>query len=184
MKKFSIIFLMLCATINIFAQQMDKQEDDGSRIIISSAENLYSKFSTAAGFDLSTVIMPSGEQYWWLDLTLNEGKGQIDVGRVLLIKFDDGSVLELKNDKEIGPADYTYQVTKYGTNYYLHPRYPITVEQLDKLKTGNVTKVRVEHNIGYFDRDINTKKFNKRINKMYDEVISRMSISNDVRDGF
>ena len=174
----------MLGTLNLSAQQLDKQEEDGSRIIISSAANLYTKFTTAAGFNLSTTIMPSGTQFWWLDITLNEGKGQIEKGRLLLIKFDDDSVMELNNDKHIGAADYTYQVTKYGTNYYLHPCYPLTVEQLNKLRTANVVKVRIEHDTGHFDREINTKKFNKGINRMYDEIQMRMSVSNNVRDGF
>lgn len=184
MKKLLPLLCLILTCVGMNAQQIDKQEEDGTRIIISDRDNLYSKWSTGAGFDLSTGITPSGDQFWWLDITLSEGKGQIEENRVLLIKFDNDEVLELKNDKAIGPADYTYRVTTMGTTYYLHPRYPISEEQLNKLLNGTVTKVRIEHDAGHFDREINGKKFHKRINKMYDQIKKRMTVSNDVHDGF
>lgn len=184
MKKLIALIFCFCSFFVISAQQIDKQEEDGSRWIISSGENLYSTFSTGAGFDLRVNVFPNGDKLWSFCVTTNEGKGTIDSGRVILIKFDDGSVMELKNCNPIGPADYEYQVTKYGTNYYLNPHYPVTEEQLQKLLTGKVTKVRIEHDAGHFDRDINSKKFNKRINNLYKQVIGRLSVSNDVHDGF
>ncbi len=184
MKKFITLIFCFVTIFGAFAQQIDKQEEDGSRWIISGGENLYSTFSTGAGFDLRINVLPNGDKLWRFCVTTNEGKGTIDSGRVLLIKFEDGSVMELKNCNPIGPADYQYQVTKYGTNYYLNPHYPISEEQLQKLLTEKVTKVRIEHDAGHFDRDINSKKFNKRINNLYKQVVNRLSVSNDVHDGF
>lgn len=184
MKHLITLIFCFCNLLGAYAQQIDKQEEDGSRWIISSSENLYSTFSSGAGFDLRLNVLPNGEKLWRFCVTTNEGKGTIDSGRVILIKFDDDSVMELKNCKAIGPADYQYKASPYGTNYYLNPHYPITEEQLQKLLTSRVTKVRIEHDAGHFDRDINSKKFNKRINNLYTQVVNRLSISNDVHDGF
>ena len=184
MKKILVLIFCLCTLFAVSAQQIDKQEEDGSRWIISNGENLYSTWSTGAGFDLRLNVFPNGDKFWRFCVTTNEGKGTIEKGRVILIKFEDGSVMELKNCNEIGPADYQYQVTKYGTNYYLNPQYPITEEELHKLLTDKVTKVRIEHDAGHFDREINSKKFNKRINTLYKQVKDRLSVSNDVHDGF
>lgn len=82
--------------LGAFAQQIDKQEEDGSRLIVSGGENLYSTFSTGAGFDLRVNVLPDGEKLWRFCVTTNEGKGTIDSGRVILIKFEDGSVMELR----------------------------------------------------------------------------------------
>lgn len=48
MNKFLFLILGCLVHFCAFAQYADKQEDDGSRIIISDYETLYSKWNNAA----------------------------------------------------------------------------------------------------------------------------------------
>lgn len=102
-----LLFLAFISITSAYAQiNKDKVEEDGSRVILSDSKNLYRKMASAAGFYLAYVLDAQGNEEWSLEVKLNEGKYQIAVGRKLLIKSDDGSVMELQNSKEIGPADY------------------------------------------------------------------------------
>ena len=55
----------------------------------------------------------------------------MDEGSILLLNLGDGSTIELKSNY-IGPADYEYQVSSYGTTYFVYPIYEITEAQNSK----------------------------------------------------
>lgn len=186
MRKILVLLSIIACSINCFAQEvyMDKAELDGSRFIRSKAFNMYSAWMSAAGFCLIYQRTSSGSEFWSLEVTLNEGLHTIEVGRKMLIKTDSGDIFEFENNKYIGPADYEYSVTDLGTNYYLLPSYPITEEQIVKLCSSKVTKVRFETDSGTFDRDIKSKKFKKALSEMYESIVAAKSRKNTVYDGF
>ncbi len=186
MKKFLISAICIFASYSSFAQiSIDKVEEDGSRIIVSSEVNIYTEWTSAAAARVEYITIPQDDiEHYEIILTLNEGKMQFDEGRKLLLKFKDGSVMELSNTEAIGPADYEYQVTDYGTNYYTYPSYIVTEEQLKQISSGEVVKVRIENNIEYFDREIKKNKFSKAIQKSYEAILSRKQVKNDVYSDF
>ncbi len=186
MRKILFIFIVLFTYTATYAQKVsiDKMENDGSRVITSEASNLYRKLVSAAGFHLSYVLLSSGNEFWYIQLTLNEGKYTMDKGRKLLIKTDKDEIIELENYKVIGPADYEYNVTRYGTDYYIKPGYNISEEQIKQLCSSNVVKIRIETNIENIDREIKPKKFAKAIKEMYDAICKAKSQSKTVYDGF
>lgn len=186
MKKFIICAICLFASYSSFAQiHMDKVEEDGSRIIITSSKNIYKGWLNAAAVCLVYATLPEQEyETIELSLTLNEGKMQFDKGRKLLLKFNDGSIMELSNSEHIGPTDYTYAVTSEGTDYYTHPRYPITKEQITEIVRKEVVKIRIENNVGYFDREIKRNKFSDAIMTLYKAIYIRKQTNNNVYNNF
>lgn len=187
MKKIFLLLVFLMSSTFSFAQNVskDKTEEDGSRVILSLVQNLYSKWSTAAAFYLAYMRSANGSEEWSLEIILNEGKDTIDKGRKMLIKTEDGEMFVLENNKEIGPADYEFEVTRHGyTIYYLRPSYLLSEEQLRKLCSSNIIKIRIETDNSSFDRDINPKKFSKAINKMYQAINSAKSVENTIYDDF
>ena len=186
MKKFLICALCLLFAHNTFAQiHIDKVEEDGSRVIVSSSHNIYTGLTNAAAAALMYISLPEQDhEQFEISITLNEGKMQFDVGRKLLLKFSDDSVMELSNTKEIGIADYTYRVGNTGTDYYTNPTYLVSEEQLIKIISGEVVKIRIENNIEYFDRIIKKNKFSNAIKKSYDAIINKRQTKNDVYTNF
>lgn len=188
MKKYILFLILVLANVyNGFAQQnvsKDKMEEDGSRVILSKSYNLYTKLTSAAGYYLAYVKNASGSEEWSFEITLNEGKLTIERGRKLLIKTDNGNIMELENNKEIGRSDYDYNVSKYGTSYYISPSYIITEEQLNELLRSNIIKVRIETNGGSIDRDIKPKKFAKSLKEMYEAICTAKTKAHTIYDDF
>ena len=187
MKQYIILLVLVLASIsNVFAQKInkDKMEEDGSRVILSESYNLYTKWTSAAGFYLAYIKNSSDSEEWSFEITLNEGKLTMGRGRNLLIKTDKGDVFELENDKEIGPSDYDYNVSSSGTDYYVKPSYILSEKQIKELLDSNIIKIRIETNGGSIDRDIKPKKFTKALKEMYEAICLAKTKTNTVYDNF
>lgn len=192
MKK-QILFLLAVAasTLTVNAQKLsiDKVEDNGQRTLISKSYNLYTEFTTAAAFRLGCFIIPENGDFdttFVLMLTLNEGKLQIDQGRKLLFKFDDNSIMELSSLTKIGPADYTYNVTKYGTDYFVKPDYSVTEEQIEMMISKKAVKVRIEYDLDVIDREMSPKKnkLSKGLSEAYSTIKKALTVKKDVYSDF
>ena len=150
----------LLVSTNLFSQiQVDKVENDGSRIIITKNKNIYTEWTSAAAMSLAYIHTPSGEDIYQIALCLNEGKMQFEKGRKLLVKFKDNTMMELVNCERIGPADYHVDMTQLGPDYYTYPKYIVSVEDLQKIINGEVVKIRIENDLEFFDRIIKKNKF-------------------------
>lgn len=185
MKKFLLLAVCVISSTIAFAQiKADKVEEDGSRWIVTDNTNLYTGWTNAAAFNLSYSLKVNGEESYEITLCLNEGKMQFEEGRKLLIKFKDGSMMELKNNKKIGPADYKYQTSSSGTSYFTFPHYSVTEEEIQKIIDGEAIKIRVENDIEFFDRDIKKNKFSKGLKNAYEAIKAKKETKNDVYEGF
>lgn len=186
MRKFIITCLLAFLCIHNATAQInkDKMYNDGSRAILSESYNLYRKFTSAASWYLACIISKNGDEQYSLEVTLNEGKQQINKGRKLLLKSKDNKIIELVNSTKIGPADYTYNVTRYGTSYYVKPSYDISEEDIKKLLKADIIKIRIETDFGYIDKDIKATKFKENLEKMYNAIIEAKKKPNDIYDGF
>lgn len=185
MKKFLLLAVCVISSTIAFAQiKADKVEEDGSRWIVTDNTNLYTGWTNAAAFNLSYSLKVNGEESYEITLCLNEGKMQFEEGRKLLIKFKDGTMMELKNNKKIGPADYKYQTSRSGTSYFTFPHYSVTEEEIQKIIDGEAIKIRVENDIEFFDRDIKKNKFSKGLKNAYEAIKAKKETKNDVYEGF
>lgn len=185
MKKLLFLAVCLFSTTIAFSQiSADKVEEDGSRWIVTDNTNLYTGWSHAAAFNLSYSLKVNGEETYEITLCLNEGKMQFERGRKLLIKFKDGSMMELKNNQKIGPADYEYETSSFGTSYYTFPQYSITEEEIQKIIDGVAIKIRIENDVEFFDRDIKKNKFSKGMKTAYEAIKAKKGTKNDVYEGF
>lgn len=186
MVKRILLLVLLLFSVNLYSQSYDKTNND-LRIIVSDTETLYSRWLDAGTFHLSFAKSLTNEdiKIWTLHLTLYEGKMTIDENRLLLIKFEDGSVMELKNVKKIGEADYEYRITFNNTiEYYVEPSYDLSEKMLMDLCNKEVVKIRVENDLSYFDRKIDSRKFKRGINKLYKQIKEAIDKPNDIRENF
>ncbi len=158
MKKCALILFLVYSSLTVFAQTtkttivVDK-EQNGRRIILTKREFLYSDGDHHANFGLSC----SEDKYYRsfiLFIDFYEGKLQMEKGARLLLKFDDGSVIELRNQKKIGP--YDYEVTK-NVEYHVEAMYKITPQQIKEMMDKTLVKIRIEHSIGEIDREVQSK---------------------------
>lgn len=189
MKRILFIATLILCCLSINAKEKnyiynDNVQTDGSRVVSSIAQNIYSGWTEAASARIVAVVS-SGDAYpsYFLKICFNEGKFTMNAGSVLLLKLADGSTLELYSD-EIGPADYEYSVTKYGTNYYITPTYSITLEQMQRMIDNDVTKIRVQYSGGTFDRDIKKQKLSNLIKNAYPAIAKVLSEKKSVYDDF
>lgn len=186
MAKLLLLSFLLLFSNSLYSQVYDKTEDD-LRIVVSDTETLYSRLMDAGTFHLSFAKSLTNEdiKIWTLHMSLYEGKMTIDKDRLLLIKFKDGTIMELKNVAKIGKTDYEYRVTfSNRIEYYVEPSYELSEKDLLKLCKNDILKIRIENDMSYFDRKIDSWKFKKRINKMYNQIKGTLNSSNDVRKGF
>ncbi|MCD7713692.1 MAG: hypothetical protein LUI08_01985 [Prevotella sp.] len=163
---------------------MDKAEADGTRNIATSSATLYQSMFSAASFQLGCIAQDDGEIIYILYFTLDEGKMQIDKGRKLLIKLENDSIVELESATKIGPADYTFDVDRGVTSYYVKPLYIISEEDIENICKGNAKKIRIENNIGNIDREIKKNNFSTKLEKMYAVIKEALSEKKDVYSGF
>ncbi len=176
-----------CAVTYINAQKLlvDKVEDDGSRSIITKSKYLYNNFNDAALIQLGCFkFSERGEQYiqFYLYITLDDEIMQIDIGRKLLIKFSDGSIMELRNCREASPINY--HVTWFGTNCYLQPKYILTENQLREIISNDAIKLRIENNKGYIDKQVKKNRLSKLLGSMYKDIQKALSVQKDIYSDF
>lgn len=186
MKNYLFLIFFLFLSVKLYSQVYDKTNDD-IRIIVSDDKKLYTGLLDAGTFHLSlaTSLLNEDFKIWTFHVSLYEGKMTIDKGRLLLIKFKDGSTMELKNVTAIGPSDYEYRITSYNDiEYYVRPSYELSEKMLKEMLEKDVVKIRIENNISYFDRKISSLDFKRSINKLYKQILKSLNASNDVREGF
>lgn len=186
-KLLSLIFVFLCF-VSVNANDIkyianDNVDTEGWRTISSEFGNLYTNWTTAASSALTVTVSPTGDVTYFLKICFNEGKLTMDQGSALLLKLGDGSTIELKSNY-IGPSDYTYRVTKHGTNYYVYPVYEITPEQIQEIIDKDVIKMRVQWTGGIFDKDIKKNKLSKHLTKVYPAIQSALSQQRSIYDDF
>lgn len=129
---------------------------DGSRLITTDQEEFCGDHEIGMHY-----FFPVGSvtPLKYIDFTI-EDSGVMEKGRMLLIKFDDNSVMELKNlsDKR------SFNPFHSG----IQPSFIVSDEQLNKLCTKTVIKVRFEQHDGTLDYNIKKNKFSKILKKCRD----------------
>lgn len=88
----------------------------------------------------------------------------IEKGSKLLLKFNNDEILELYSSSDIGHV-WTGNAFAQIPVYFVD--YNVTLEQLNKIMTQNIVKLRAETFSDHIDGKVYGKKFTKTINKDY-----------------
>ncbi len=185
MRKLILIALLVLSSIGASAQKiiMDKVESDGSRHIQTEYKTIYSKMFTAGAISLYCLANESDTTFY-ISLMLNERKPEIDQGRKLLVKLDDGIILTLENIDKIGPLDYETRQVFNSVEYLVYPRYYVSLDDLMLMISKGVVKLRIETDLDNFDRDIIKAKMSDYLENSLSKIIEVLSIKKDIYSDF
>ena len=193
MKKLLLICTLVLSFANLgYAQGLfskiclDKYSVEDSVRVIQSCERIMCMKSYTIFYSLKCVKKDS--EVWRLELKVT-GKHamKISKGRKFLLKFQDGSIMELENIREIGAADYDYHTSNYGTTYSVYPSYPLSEDELKKIIDGGVVKVRLENNVETIDMELvkaRTKQVSRELNQLYTEIKKVAQVEKKITDDF
>ena len=144
MKKLFIILFAFCYSIVTNAQkvEVDKVESDGTRFIRTEYSTIYTKMFSGGAVALCCDYNPqSNDTTFYITLLLNEpNPPQIDKGRKLLIKLNDGVIITLENAKKIGPLDYETRKVYKTVEHIVYPMYQVSRLNLLRMINQNVEK--------------------------------------------
>lgn len=167
-KKFFILLFIFYYSFQINAQIQSDETANKIRTIKTQNKELYSKWSSSAGFSIiykCSIDFPKIENYT-LDIGFNEGMIFFNKGSEIWFKCENNEIIKLKAINEITP----YNIYNIGSNFYAHPHYEITIEQIKTIIDGNIQKIRFFTTEGYIDREINGNKFSINIEKLLKSI--------------
>lgn len=178
MKRIVFFFLLILSLSHAYAETSQKLFS-----CVSGIKELYSGMSNSAAFQIGTDVYPDSIQYC-LNLGLNEGQITMPKGAKLLIKYKTGEILELENSVPITASDISHIRNNVVDHYEIYPSYPITLEQLNKLASEEIEKIRIELTGGYIDRKV--KKVNKKVGTSLQSLIDYINQkkNSSIYDGF
>lgn len=213
--RYLIGILFLCLTLNVSAQKergnsrkekpvrikgakklkilLDRQESDGARLV----ETDNACFAHGGGlltekyeaFRLCYAQKGDIKIYELLFPMTRDYRLRFESGSKMLVKLDDGEVLELSITHEIDDLDNKSHVSSYGVYYTFNPSYIVTNEQLQKMIEKKVVKLRFAINMGdgYFDMDSADYSkwiFSEILSQCYDMIVDRLDVKNGFYDNF
>ncbi len=188
MKKQILSALLLCMFSVMSFAQIDKHELDDSRIIESERVShvfLVKGTMTDGSVSLAYIVNEEGHEFWLINLYLFYGVDYISKGRAFLLKTEDDETL-------IG-AVYSYydeiQPIGIGIGIGQPPHTTkvcclISKENLDTILAKQITKIRLETDLGYDDYKPYGNKFSKAIMSCYEEICAKKSHKNNVFSDF
>lgn len=175
MKKLFLFSVLVIASSFCYAQDIDEDiyDDNGNRTIITDE----GEFGNDHEVRMVYEIPKGAEKPTKLLDFLIEDNGKMEKGRLLLIKFEDGSVMELKNRADVYPHfRFPHMV--------IEPMFVVTDEQLDQICTKNVVKVRFEQDNDMIDVNVKRNKMSKFITKCRAYLDEALNNKRDVRANF
>lgn len=163
-RRFFIAFLVFVGgCIHVAAQGIssDRTNRDGVRTIVTDERGFYDEESVG----LTYVISPDGsDSLRILNFTI-EDLGRMEKGRVLLIKLDNGHVIELHNDTDT----YSHAVVRHPGGIFplmcIRPQFVVTRQQLDMICSHRVVKLRFEQHDGNIDKIVRNNRFSEAVYK-------------------
>lgn len=172
------ISLSTMAAIKI---QSDDVSSDGTRIVIASFFNIYSETLSGGALSLhATEFNVNNERtrFYSLNFMLNDGVFEIIKGSKLLIKLENGEIIELS---AAGDVLKDYDMLRTGLVY---PTYLISKDDLQKISITPVVKIRIETAIGTIDHDIKKNKFSKGIKESLVLIDHQLQTVKDIYSDF
>jgi hypothetical protein len=185
MKKVLLLVVVLFVSSAGKAQKIDydKQEQNGDRTLGTSYVKFGSSFLGSGSKLFMVCVKDQNGLSIGITISLSSFvRKELSVGRKLLIKLDNDSILSLTNIQKITQLDNDYTIAGSVIAYHMYPNYEIKSDQLTTLMKHIVVKLRVETEDGYTDLD--SRNFSKVVSKCYDTIQKRLSINNDLHNGF
>lgn len=193
MKKIALIFAaIVCWSISsaqIARIFMDKTEADGSRLIASESVNCRNGMSDRHPMLFSVSRFSLDDRVEWslnVDFT-DVTPFRIPEGGGILIRLSDNSVIELK--QTLSAEETTDVVGVYNSMakiriYTMHGVYAITEDQLARIASGGVVKIRVERETDSFDTNYKKNKIGDAVAAGYAAVKMASAGNTDLKSGF
>ena len=164
--KWLLIFLLLLQT-TAFAQRKLKYDiikESGDTVFYTSDERLYisagdtygtgsDKRSTVSDYLKSTVL--KNTKGFVLEFSIQTGRTNsfsIYAGQLVRLIMSDGSVISLPCR-----ADYNSKKSSMGYGCWLFAFYTLSSSDIEKIKTGTITDIRIESSMGLFDYPLKEK---------------------------
>ena len=161
-----LIFLLLLQT-TAFAQRKLKYDiikESSDTVFYTSEERLYisagdtygtgrDKRSTVGDYLKSTVLKYASG--FVLEFSIQTGRTNsfsIYAGQSAKLIMSDGSVISLPSR-----ADYSAKKSSMGYGCWLFAFYTLSVEAMEKIKTGTIADIRIESSMGSFDYPLKEK---------------------------
>lgn len=174
MKKLILLVLLFVPIISS-AQKIDSDKTkNDTRIISTSSKSIGTKATLLGHKNISFSFLVNATKdstFYELFVTylcsenLNNDRPEINKGNSLLLKKEDGNIIELHNKTKIGLRD-SYPLLKGRYIYYITiPIYTITREQINDIIKNDIIKVRIETDSNPIDMEISKGKISKIFKK-------------------
>ena len=180
--------------------ETDKQYEDGRRHISTKSVSFANTGMRGKVYPticwLRKSIWDNGTSYTLVFDIMREGKTLIGEGSRLLLKFDDDSIIELTINNKVDGLSNEPNVGRsvYGggmvyTYYICHPSYSLTEQQIQKIISQEVVKIRMEINTGEGYVDVGTDNtkglyFSDTLRECFNAIAEKEKQSNGLHDGF
>ena len=180
--------------------ETDKQYEDGRRHISTKSVSFANTGMRGKVYPticwLRKSIWDNGTSYTLVFDIMREGKTLIGEGSRLLLKFDDDSIIELTINNKVDGLSNEPNVGRsvYGggmvyTYYTCHPSYSLTEQQIQKIISQEVVKIRMEINTGEGYVDVGTDNtkglyFSDTLRECFNAIAEKEKQSNGLHDGF
>ena len=188
-KNLLLIAVIIGFTLAANAQkvEVDKVESDGTRFIRTEYSTIYSKmFSGGAVALCCDYNQQTNDTTFYITLLLNEpNPPQIDKGRKLLVKLNDGDIITLENAKKIGPLDYETRKVYKTVEHIVYPMYQVSRLNLLRMINQNVEKIRIETDgAENLDYSIKRSKMSDALYEGLKNIEQALSVKKDIYSDF
>lgn len=194
-----LFIIALMASLGCGAQQiiLDKQEANQERCIVTSSV-IFTRQKGFLGSGAEFKIFMQLNRFKRNNIYIDEysicfpqvstRRWSLDVGRKMLLKTQEDSVIELSNTIPMTEADDTYEIIGDYTFYTIHPLYGVSANQIKQIINGQIKKLRIETNAGAYDLQPNDKSkfwnFSLVVKMCYDRIQKQLQYNNDIHNGF
>jgi len=167
MKKitFLILILSIFISINSFGQKLKENKTDeftNNSVKRTSWEMINSNMQFTAYIRISKI---NESHYFDLKMMMNGSVFSISEGQKLMFKLSNGEVINLENLKYAVTCTGCGATGLMGSDAQgIQVSYPISVENIEKLKEISIEKFRIYTNDGYVENDMKSKN-DKKIKK-------------------
>ncbi|MCD8313013.1 MAG: hypothetical protein LUC24_02515 [Bacteroidales bacterium] len=186
MKKTVLTLAAILLAVTAFAQKasllVNRSEESGWRTVFTDYINCHGSGTARLSFSLGCSQSPDGERTY--DLFVRAGQAlayEISYNSVMLIKFADDSVIELRNYKmKMRHRENALEPDSKVVEGY----YRLTAEQLEALTGAGVSKIRIQTTEGYIEASYKKEKVSAALLAEYNLIDATLSVSADIREGF